>query len=364
MIKRPNIKKCLFMACVILGLFSQLFAQSDTSKNFRFSSSGYLECYYLLDFGQPKDNLRPPFYYNYNNSNIPSINFGMISTRFQKGKLKSSLGLMTGSYVSANLAKELTLFKYLYEANLTVILNEKKNIGLQVGIINSHLGFESVIGADCYTLTRSMAAENSPYYETAIKLFGKNKNEHFEYNFLILNGWQKMPRFSTFTPAVGTQMIYSKNKVIINNSNYFANEGVSTAPIWRYFNNFFLIGSLNKKSKLIVGVDIGVQHISKMSQLFFWYSAQALYKYQLTKKFDVAYRIENYKDKHEIITSIPAQLYLDAWAQSINFDYKLNSQILIRAEYKALYNVDPIFNRNNRLSRYNNSITYAIALKF
>jgi hypothetical protein len=34
----------------------------------------------------------------------------------------------------------------------------------------SHIGFESVISADCWTLTRSLLAENSPYYETGMRL--------------------------------------------------------------------------------------------------------------------------------------------------------------------------------------------------
>ncbi|HRG59719.1 MAG TPA: outer membrane beta-barrel protein [Bacteroidia bacterium] len=363
--KNPSSNKYLFFFCVYLGFFCKTFAQSDSTQKVRYSSSGYFECYYLLDFGQPENNFRPPFYYNHNNSNIPSINIGMINTTVQKGKIKAAAGLMMGSYVSSNLANELNFFKNIYEANATILLNDKKNIGLQAGIINSHLGFESVIGADCFTLTRSIAAENSPYYETAIKFFGKSQNKHYEFNLLLLNGWQKMPRFkSTFTPAIGAQVIYSNNKVIINNSNYFGNEGTINAPIWRYFHNFYIIANLNKKGKLIVGIDLGFQQVSKNIKPFFWYTSQAVYKHQLTKKFDLAYRIENYKDKNEVITAVPAESYVDAWAQSLNFDFKLNSNVLIRVEYKALYNVDSIFMRKKLPSRYNNSITSAISLKF
>jgi hypothetical protein len=34
----------------------------------------------------------------------------------------------------------------------------------------SHIGFESAIGKDCATLTRSILADNSPYYEAGVKI--------------------------------------------------------------------------------------------------------------------------------------------------------------------------------------------------
>ncbi len=41
----------------------------------------------------------------------------------------------------------------------------------------SHIGFESAVGSDCWNLTRSILAENSPYFESGIKLNYTNKKQ-------------------------------------------------------------------------------------------------------------------------------------------------------------------------------------------
>jgi len=41
------------------------------------------------------------------------------------------------------------VLKNLFEANVSLKLRNKHNLWLQTGIFNSHIGFESAIGADC-----------------------------------------------------------------------------------------------------------------------------------------------------------------------------------------------------------------------
>lgn len=41
---------------------------------------------------------------------------------------------------------------------------------LDAGIYPSHIGLESAVGKDNRTLTRSLAAENSPYYESGARI--------------------------------------------------------------------------------------------------------------------------------------------------------------------------------------------------
>lgn len=58
----------------------------------------------------------------------------------------------------------------------------------------SHIGFESAIGKDCWNLTRSILADNSPYYETGIKLGYTSKNEKLYLAGMYLNGWQRIQK--------------------------------------------------------------------------------------------------------------------------------------------------------------------------
>ena len=77
---------------------------------------------------------------------------------------------MTGNYARYNLSGEPDWAKYIYEANVGFRLSKKQNIWIDAGIMPSHIGFESAISADCWTLTRNILAENSPYYESGVKL--------------------------------------------------------------------------------------------------------------------------------------------------------------------------------------------------
>lgn len=72
--------------------------------------------------------------------------------------------------MNANYVAEPGILKNIYEANIGVKLSRKYDLWLDVGIIPSHIGSESAVSKDCYTLTRSIAAENSPYFETRAKL--------------------------------------------------------------------------------------------------------------------------------------------------------------------------------------------------
>lgn len=82
------------------------------------------------------------------------------------------------------------LLQHIYESNIGISLNKKNNLWLDAGIFGSHIGFESAISKDCWTLTRSLFAENSPYYLSGTKLT-YNPNEHWEFAVIICNGWQR-----------------------------------------------------------------------------------------------------------------------------------------------------------------------------
>lgn len=117
--------------------------------------------------------------------------------------------MAVGSYMNANYAAEEGVLKNIYEANVGVKLSKTKNLWIDAGILPLHIGFESAIGADCFTLTRSMMAENSPYFETGAKLSYSADNGKWDMAILVLNGWQRMQRVEgNTTPAFGHQLTF------------------------------------------------------------------------------------------------------------------------------------------------------------
>ncbi len=340
-------------------------AQLDSIGDFKVTLNGYLETYYLYDFANPGDHLRPAFYVSHHRHNEFNLNMGIMRFSAENKKVKTAFALMSGTYVNTNLALETGVLKNIYEANVSLKLHPKSELWLQMGIFNSHIGFESAIGADCFTLTRSIAADNSPYYESGARLNYKSKNKKWDWSFLVLNGWQRIQRLNNNTmPSLGTQITYTATIVTFNSSNYFGNEGTDAFPIWRYFHNFYLIKKIGAKNTLIVGLDAGLQNNSVKSSTIYWYTPQLVYRYSLSKKFDIAARVEHYFDKDAAITAPVKNAKFNMLGASINLDYKIINNVLFRIEFKQLNNSDPIFTNQAKLTRYNSSIASAFTVKF
>jgi len=138
----------------------------------------------------------------------------------------------------------------------------------------SHIGFESAIGRDCWNLTRSMLADNSPYYESGIKLGYTSKNEKLYLAALYLNGWQRIQRMpGNQTPSFGTQLTYKPiSKILLNWSTYAGNEQPDSLMAWRYFNNIYGQFQITQKFGIIAGFDLGLQQIKKdIGAYYNWY---------------------------------------------------------------------------------------------
>ncbi len=160
-------KKILIVILSVISLNS--FAQTDNTNN-PLTISGYFETYYAYDFGNPSDHNRPGFVYSHNRHNEVNLNLGFIKAAYTTDQVRANLALMTGTYANANLAAEPGVLKNIFEANAGVKISKKKNLWVDAGIFASHIGFESAIGKDCWNLTRSILADNSPYYESGAKI--------------------------------------------------------------------------------------------------------------------------------------------------------------------------------------------------
>ncbi len=132
--------------------------------------SGFLEAYYSYDFDNPDDHKRPFFLYSYNKHNEVNINLAYLKAAYNSERVRGNLALMAGTYANANLAAESGVLKNIYEANGGIKVSQDRDLWIDAGIFGSHIGFETAIGPSNWTLTRSILAENSPYYESGAKV--------------------------------------------------------------------------------------------------------------------------------------------------------------------------------------------------
>jgi len=354
-------------AFLILLLAANCFARTDSiwKKKPTIEITGLVDIFYAFDFNRPKTSYRQTFFYNHNRHNEPNLNLGIIKLSIQHPKYRANFALQAGTYVMDNYASEPKVFKHIFEANAGFSINKKNNLWLDAGILPSHIGFESAISFDNQTLTRSILAENSPYYLTGAKLtFYPNRK--WEVAALIFNGWQHIQNVKgNSLPSFGTQLKFSpQENIILNWSTFIGTDDPDSIRRLRFFNNFYGQLQLTKKLQLITGFDVGFQQKSKGSSQFnYWLSPVIILHYDFTSQLAAALRAEYYQDLDGTIIVIKTNTTFKTAGLSLNIDYKPLSIMLFRLEGRWLINENPIFENRNRITNNNLFITFSMCLK-
>ncbi|MDQ1150108.1 porin [Sphingobacterium zeae] len=356
-------KKLAMLACLLAGA-TQLFAQQDTTQNTQLSISGYLEAYYLRDFNNPIGNTRPSFVYSHNRTNEVNINLALLKAAYETTNTRANLALGVGTYMNANYSAEPGVLKNIYEANAGVRISKKHNLWIDAGIFSSHLGFESAIGKDNWTVTRSIFADNSPYFETGAKISYTSASGKLFLSGLILNGWQRIQGVDgSSLPAFGHQLVYKPTaKWTINSGSFIGTDKADSVRQMRYFHNLYAIYQMNEKLGITFGFDIGAEQKAKGSSTYnVWYTPVLIARYATTEKFSLTARGEYYNDKHGVIVSTTTDQGFQTFGYSLNADYAILPNVVWRTELRNLTNKDAIFlDRTNKLVK--NSLTAVTAL--
>ncbi len=342
-------------------------AQTDSVTN-PLKISGYLEAYYSYDFANPSNHTKPFFLYSHNRHNEVNLNLGFVKATYTTDKVRANLALATGTYMNANLAAEPGVLKNIFEANAGIKISKNKNVWIDAGILPSHIGFESAIGKDCWTLSRSILAENSPYYESGIKISYTSANEKLFLSGLVLNGWQRIQRVDgNNTPAFGHQLTYKPSaKVTLNSSSFIGNDKPDSVRQMRYFHNFFTQIQLTEKFGIIAGFDIGAEQKAKRSKNFnSWFSPVLILKVSPTSKSSIAARGEYYADKNGVIINSGTPNGFKTFGYSLNYDYLVTDNVMWRIEGRSFNSRDKIFtNRNLDASNQNLFLTTSLSISF
>ncbi|MDO9553483.1 porin [Rhodonellum sp.] len=328
--------------------------------------SAFLDVFYVYDFNQPQGAERQAFLFNHNRHNEFNLNLGIVKVGLEHTKYRANLALQTGTYANDNYSEEPGLLKNIFEANVGLSLNRKNNLWLDAGVFASHIGFESAISADNWTLTRSMLAENSPYFLSGAKLT-YHPGSKWEFAGLIVNGWQRIQRLQgNSLPSFGTQINFSPTeKVTFNWSTFIGTDDPDTTRRMRYFNNFYGQFQLTEKFGLITGFDIGTQQRIQGSSVYdLWLSPVIIGRYTINKNWNTAIRAEYYHDESGIINPTNTPNGFKTSGLSLNFDYSPTTNIVCRLEGRCLNSKDKVFETKNTLSENNFIIAASIAIRF
>jgi hypothetical protein len=357
-------KKIMLAALLACGV-STVQAQDVEKTKSPLTFSGYAETYYSYDFENPENHVRPGFFYNYNKHNEVNLNLGFAKMNYSSSTVRGNFALMAGTYAEYNLAAESDLMQHVFEANVGVRISSKANLWVDAGIMPSHIGFESAIGKDNITLSRSILAENSPYYESGVKIGYTSPSEKWYLAAMYLNGWQRIQKIDgNQTPAFGTQITFEPNpSVTLNWSTYAGNEQADVARRWRYFNNFYGQFKVAEKTTLIAGFDIGSQQKAVKSSTYdVWFTPVLMAQYKATNKVQLAARAEYYSDEKGVIIASGTPNGFKTCGFSANFDYLVSDNVIFRVEARNLKSQDAIFIKDNVPNTSNTFVTTSLAI--
>jgi monoamine oxidase len=309
-----------------------------------------------------------------------SLNHALINLEKDNQNFRYALGIHTGTYVQANYAHEPRELQYVYQAYAGIPI--LPNLWLDVGIFPSHIGGESAISMLNHNYTRSLIAENSPYYESGARLQYK-PNEKLTLGIYALNGWQKI-KDDNKDKAGGLEIVYEFNKNwTLSYSTFGGNEAPDFEPRQtRYFQDINLKGKITEKLEIYLAYDLGFQKKKSMSwtevldqpeiwtsntprdSFYRWQGFTLQFYYHFNEKWKIGGRGEGYLDRNEVIVQTGSKDGYQVYSGSINLDYIPISGAILRLEAKRISSLNAIFVQEDRdNSRTDNVIVANFAFR-
>lgn len=274
-------------------------------------------------------------FYNFDRYNSFSVNSAVIRLDYSSQKVRSSFGMVAGSYAVRTYAQEPAGLQNVYEASVGFNLSQTQDWWLDMGVLPGHLGWESVYGMDNLNLSRSFYSEYTPYYQTGARLSHNSPSGKWSWSVLALNGWQRISVPDSITEyGFGTTLKRKwKSGWELNFNTYYGRIRYDYLP---YRNNyedrldaeFWVRGNFNKNWEFVAGAGAGMVtdglqqvHLTVQSR---WRLSDSWLINARMETFGTNYVYFDYDDLAEPST----------YGLSLGLDHKINPYLWGRLEYR------------------------------
>ena len=278
---------------------------------------------------------RPGFIYNYSRQNQPAINLAAFRIQYENKRFRTSAAIIAGTYAKRNLAQEEKWARNIGEAYAGFRFLKKEQLWLDAGVFPSHIGAESYIGKENFAATRALISDQTPYYETGIRL-SYRPSEKWYLSMLALNGWQRISApLNSLGANWGMQIQYTPTqKFTINNSSFIGKVEHGNEEKTRVYSNSYVTVRLTTRDLLQFGWDIGFQDKARFKGVYVWNAYLAQYRHATrNEKWAFLLRTEKISDPHNV-------LYKDVLGEqfilnhlSANIDWNPDKRMLFRLEW-------------------------------
>lgn len=351
--------------CPLLFFFVHLTCHAqDTLQQPQLSFEAYLDLYYAYDFNQPETRIRLPWVVDHNRHNEFNLNLGILAARLEHKRYRANLAMQAGTLVEDNYILESDVMQHVFDANAGVSLDPKGKLWIDAGIFGeSHIGLESGIAIKNDVLSRSLVAEQSPYYLAGAKL-SYEPNEYWLFSINVNNGWQRIARVrGNSLPGFGSQAQYRTDKLTLNWSTFICSEFPDDQRRMRYFNDLYAIWQLVPAMRATISFDFGYQQRTRASNIYdSWWGALAILHFDIDDRWSIAARGEYFHDPREVVVSAQPGRGLQTGGVSLNAGYLAFGRVHCRAEARLFISPEAIFTADERNTRTNGMVLLSMAM--
>lgn len=303
------------------------------------------------------------FYYNHYSLRSPKINYAQVLFEKRLNTWQFQLGIHDGIYVNRNYADQPLLSKLLSHANIQYTAQKVPGLKIMAGIFPSHIGFESARADANLTASRSMLAENSPYYESGIQCQYQSLDQKWKLGIYLLTGWQQA---RVVLPAehwsLGWSSQYNLQDTWTINYNGFSGYTTTGVNEMRSYHNFYSQISRAKWS-FIAGFDYGTARIKNVDHQ--WFSPVAIGQFISNKNWKAAIRYEYMQVPSSAFLLIDqSTIYDRRSAISANIDFTTSKNWLWRLEYKQAWGLGYENGQKDMQNKANNLILLSLSKSF
>lgn len=352
----------IFFLLLCLAAYAQ---QDSTDGKPVLNVSGYVDLYYGFDFQKPSNHELPGYFFSYRRHNEVSLNLGLVKFSIDGGHYRANLGLAAGNYPEYNLSEEPNSLRHLYEANAGIALGKQNKLWLDAGVFGSHVGFESLISHDNWTLTHALFFENTPAYLSGAKLTWQ-PSDAWTIMGLVSNGWAKIYRVDGNSfHAFGTQLSYSAKGSTYNWSSFVSSNDPDSLRRLRIFNDFYGKFQVTEGFSVVAGFDIGMQQRKVHGNEYdIWFSPVLVQRQTIGKRWALAFRLEYYSDEKNVLVTPPNGGIFNTVGASLNCDFSPYENVLLRLEGRWLNSEIPVFETSTGYGRNLDLVMVSMAVRF
>ena len=362
------------MRCYALGLVLVPMAvtaqQPDTTTKVSFG--GFVDGYYAYDFNRPPS-LDRAFTTQAARHDEFNVNLAFLDATLTGNRVHGRFAAQFGTSVQANYAGEPRVgtlsgpdvSRFIQEAYIGYQV--AKPLWLDGGVFFSPFGSENWISRDNWTYTRSLIADNSPYYEAGLRAVWQ-ATAALAAQIHLINGWQNISETNS-DKALGLRLDYTATpRLTLSYDGFAGNEAPdAAAKQLRLWNE--LIGQLGLTARLQLRgtVDYGEQRRAVRRGSAAWRGYALLARLQASRTVALAARVEGYSDPEQVIVLTGHPFGLRATGGSANVDVTPAPRMLWRTELRTLAARDPLFPTHtgpNRLARNDPLVVTSLALTF